>query len=93
MSTDTSSEPTPATTPDAEGGSEDSQKFFATHARFAARHPTGAFDNPLTSFRYSPRPYRWREILLTVGVLFGLFIGVPLAGAVWAGWKIWKGLH
>lgn len=71
-------------------GSEDSQKFFATHERFTATRPTGAFDNVLTSFRLSARPYRWREIFSTVGILYGLFIGLPVVAGAWAGWRIWR---
>ena len=71
---------------------DDSQKFLTTYARFAATNPTGAFDNALTSFRFTPRPYRWPEILATVGVLYGVFIGIPALAGAWAAWRIWKGL-
>lgn len=97
MSTSTSSEPTLATGPDAtppdgpQGNSEDSQKWFARHRSFTARNPTGAFDNPLTSFRFAPKPSRWPEIFLTVGVLYGAFVGLPAAAGTWAFVKILHG--
>lgn len=96
-STSTSSEPTPATGPDAEhpgdpqGSSEDSQKWFARHRAFTARNPTGAFDNPLTSFRFAPKPSRWPEIFMTVGLLYGVFVGLPAAAGVWAAITILRG--
>lgn len=79
--------------PITDAGSEESQKFFATHARWKATHPTGAFDNPLTSFRFSPRPYRLWEILSTVGILYGVTIGVPALAGLWAAWRIWRQVH
>lgn len=94
-----SSETTPAAGPaavrpgDPSGGSEESQKFFTTHARFAATEPTGAFDNVLTSLRFSPRPYRFRDVLLGVGILYGAFIGLPVLAGIWAGWRIWLQVH
>lgn len=100
MSTSTSTGQTPADGPGAPSGesatpagSEESQKFFATHARFTATRPTGAFDNVLTSFRFAPRPYRLRDALLTFGVLYGGFIGLPAAAGIWAAWRIWSDLH
>lgn len=74
-----------------EAGSEDSQKFFATHARWTASDPTGAFDNPLTSFRLMPIPSRWPEIIGTVGGLYGFFIGIPALAGAWALWRILHG--
>jgi hypothetical protein len=74
-----------------QGSSEDSQKFFATHKRFTASNPTGAFDSPVTSFRLMPIPTRWPEIIGTVGVLYGIFIGLPAASGAWALWKILHG--
>jgi hypothetical protein len=84
----------PAGGPDAEttgpvGDSDDSQKWFAQHRAFTAKNPTGAFDNVLASFRFTPRPYRWREILLSVGVLYGLFVGLPVGAGIWAAVEIW----
>lgn len=95
MSTSSSSETTPAAGPDAPNGSapgsvpasEDSQKFFATHARFAAQEAT------LASFRFSPRPYRAREVLLTAVVLYGTFVGLPVLAGLWAAWRIWRQVH
>lgn len=72
-------------------GSDESQKFRATYARFTASDPTGAFDNALTSFRFSPRPYRFRDAFLGLGILYGGFIGIPAAAGVWAAWKIFHG--
>lgn len=74
-----------------EANSDDSQKFFATHERFTASNPTGAFDNAATSFRLMPIPSRWPEIIATVGGLYGFFIGLPALGAIWAAWKILHG--
>lgn len=97
MSTSTSSEMTPAGGPAAptddglpHSGSDESQKWFASAARFQAAHPTGAFDNVLASFRLSPRPTRLRDALLTVGVLYGGFVGVPALAGLWAAWRIWR---
>ncbi len=89
---------TASTTPDVEdsgpqGTSEESQKFFASHRRFTAHEPTGAFDNALTSFRLAPRPYYWREVALVVGVLYGTIVGLPVAVGVWAAWRIWREMH
>lgn len=52
--------------------------------RWKAKRPTGAFDSIAASFRYTPRPYSWYEVLSTVGLLYGVFIGLPVAGAFWS---------
>lgn len=96
-STSTSSETTPAGGPDAEstgplGDSDDSQKWFARHEQLSERQ-RAAWDKTQRSFRFSPRPYRWREIILGVGLLYGGFVGVPAAAGVWAAYKIWHGMH
>lgn len=93
-STSTSSEIPPAGGPDAEttgpqGGSDDSQKWFAQHQRLSDGH-SDTWDQVQRSFRFSPRPYRWREIILGVGVLYGVFVGLPAAGGVWAAYEIWR---
>jgi hypothetical protein len=83
----------PAGGPDAEptgpsGDSDDSQKWFARHQQLSdSQRP--AWDSVQRSFRFSPRPYRWREIILGVGLLYGGFIGVPAAAGIWAALKIW----
>jgi hypothetical protein len=96
-STNKSSEKTPATGPDAPpdgpvGSSEDSQKWFARHQRLSDKQ-SSSWDSVQRSFRFSPRPYRWREIILGVGVLYGTFIGLPALGGVWAAWRLWSELH
>lgn len=73
------------------GSSEDSQKFFATHARWTASNPTGAFDSSTVSFRLMPIPSRWPEIIGTLGILYGVFIGIPALAGAWAAWRIWHG--
>lgn len=94
-STSKSSEPTPADGPDApsgesgpQGSSEDSVKWFIKADQLSAKQRT-AWDGMARAFRFAPPPQRWREILLTVGVLYGLVVGVPVAGGVWAAWRIW----
>lgn len=79
MSTKPSSETPPAGGPDAEtivAGSEDSQKWFVNHRR---------------TFNYTPRSDRWYEVLLAVGVPYGVFIGIPAVAGLWAAWKILHG--
>lgn len=56
--------------------------------RWAAKNPTGAFDNPLTSFRFMPKPTRFGEAFATVALLYGAFVGVPALAGAWAFGKI-----
>lgn len=51
-----------------------------------------AWDSVQRSFRFSPHPERWSEILTTVVGLYGLFVGVPAAAGIWAALKIWHRL-
>jgi hypothetical protein len=97
MSTNTSSATPPAGGPDAgttgpDGSSEDSLKWFARHEQLSEKQRT-SWDTVEKSFRFAPRPYRWREIVLGVGVLYGGFIGVPAAAGIWAAVKIWHQVH
>lgn len=90
------------------GDSEESQAFRAWSsrggmptvtapgsvvARFKAYRPTGAFDSAAVSLRYMPKAQNWGEILGTVGLLYGLFIGLPAISALWSlsvifGWSL-----
>jgi hypothetical protein len=88
MSTDTSSEKIPASGPDAkienEPGSEDSIKFFATAEKI---NPQAA---AMARFRYG-QPESLAEAAVAIGVLYGIFVGIPLAALIWSAWKIWHG--
>lgn len=88
MSTNTSSGAHPAGGPDApttdpQGGSEDSQKWFAKADALAPQAAN------LARFRYAVAPESWWEVALTVGGLYGVFVGIPVIGGVWAGITIW----
>jgi len=53
-------------------------------SRWVAKNPTGAFTSAAASFRYMPKEYNWFEVLWSVGILYGLFIGVPVGAAFWS---------
>lgn len=92
MSTNTSSGNPPAggpdaTTTDPAGDPDDSQKWFAK-----ANKVTPAAET-MSRFRYAVAPERWYEVALSLGVLYGGFIGVPAAAGVWSAVTIWHRMH
>ena len=99
-STSTSSEAPLAGGPAAEtteptGDSNDSLKWFAKHQQLTelSEGQRAAWDGVQRSFRFAPRPYRWREIIAGVGLLYITIIGIPAAGGVWAAWRLWQEVH
>lgn len=91
MSTSTSSEAPPAGGPDAEtteptDDADTSQKWFARHRALSDKQEV--WDRAQKSFRFAPRPYRWREVGLGLLVLYGGFIGLPAALGAWAVYEI-----
>lgn len=97
MSTNGSSETTPAGGRDAdeinrlidatldELHGEDTGKFFAYAHRVNPQAAT------LARFRFDTQPEAIGERILAIGILYGLFIGVPALGAIWAIIKIAHG--
>jgi hypothetical protein len=57
-------------------------------SRWKAYNPTGAFDSAAVSFRFMPRAYSWSQVGASMFVLYGTFVGIPVAGGVWAAWRI-----
>lgn len=90
MSTNTSSAPPPAGGPAAEttaptGDSDDSQKWFTQADKVNPQAET------MARFRYAVAPERWYEVAVSLGVLYGGFIGIPAIAGAWALWKILHG--
>lgn len=56
--------------------------------RFKAYRPTGVFDSAAVSLRYMPKAQNWGEILATVGVLYGVLVGLPALAGLWSASQI-----
>lgn len=61
-----------------------------TGLRSASPITTTEFVSTAAGFRYDVLPTPWYVVVRDVAALYGTFVGLPAAAAIWAIWKVWQ---